>query len=145
MATELDGIINDILKMDIAERVAFGQKALKIFCRGLHEGGLDDDHIRQAIANFTKLFVSADRHCHGDEYSYFKAITGLDISPENFYKMTNNGADPKFIDASLECVNILRSNDRMAVALYGAALLACDDKVTDDEKALLAKIYYSGN
>ena len=145
MATELEQIIDEILEMDIAERVAFGRTALQRFIKGLHAGGLDNDHINRAISNFTKLFVSADRSCHGDEYSYFKAITGVDMSPTDFFKLTNNGADPKFIEACMQFVNILHANDRMAVALYGAALLACDEKVTDNEKELLAKIYYSGN
>lgn len=142
MDAHLKELINDIFKMDPVERVAFGQLAVKKIVQGFSAGGLDARRINIALTNFVRLFVSADRNCVNDEWSYFKAVTGTDISTEEFYNKTNGGADPQFVEACMEFIDILTPEDRQAVALFCAAFLACDENITESEYNLLERIYY---
>ena len=142
MDANLKEIIGDIFKMELDERVAFGQISVKKIVEGFSAGGLDAKRINIALINFVKLFVSADRNCVNDEWDYFKAVTGTDISAQDFFDKTNGGADPQFIKACFEFIDILTPADRRAVALFCAAFIACDEKITENEYKLLERIYY---
>lgn len=140
MNDNLRQTLQEIVNMSDEDKVNLGKDALSRFVKGLMEGGIEKKDISDYIIALTKLFVSSDRKCSAEEYSFFRAVTGLELSSEDFYNMTNGGSDPDFIKASFKFLSILTPEDRTAAIVYGSALISCDDSVNIQEFALIDTI-----
>ena len=130
-------MLQNLLDASPAEKVGYAVEALTEFANGLHAKGLDESEIKKQIEDVTKLFVSADLDCVGDEYSFYKAVTGFELSPEEFYDVTNGGRDPNFMKECFGFLSTLDQRTKVAACLYGFSVLSCDDKITADECKLV--------
>lgn len=140
MNQEVRDTLQEIVDLSFEEKVKLGEDALSRFYSGLVRGGIPEKEVPDYIIAFTKLFVSADQNCDKAEYDFFRAVTGIELSVKEFYDLTNGGLDEEFISACLDIVRILNHEDRMAVVIYGAALLSCDDTINVMELKLFDKL-----
>lgn len=140
MTEEIKNTVLEILNSTDEYKVDLGKEALSRLTKGLHEGGIEDKDIGNIIIAFTRLFVSADKHCSEKEYNFFVNVTGMKITYEQFYEYTNGGADEEFVASALKFVAVLNNEDRVALIIYGVALLSSDDTVSVAEQELIDKI-----
>ena len=140
MKQEIKNVLESISGLSNEEKVQLGCESVARFLQGLVKGGIKKEDAPNCLIALTKLFVSADQSCNGDEYSYFRAVTGLNLTPDQFFELTNGGRDPEFMKACFEFLNILNSDDRIAAIIYGCCLLSCDDNVNLKELDLLNQI-----
>ena len=137
MNDELREVLQEILDLNFDEKVELGGRALAQLANNLPSYGLNDDEITAFILSTTRLFVSADLECGQSEYDFFRAVTGVNLSVEEFYDMTNQGRDEKFLEDALQVVSQLSGEDRKNMLLYGVALLSCDNVLKVDELKMI--------
>ena len=142
---ELIQMAYSITKMNDEAKRAIGISALSNLKEGLEDGGIDPGDIPGCIRMFTKLLVSADRACNEKEYVYFKEVTGIKLTYDEFFEMTNCGTDEEFIDEAFELIDILDRHDRIALVSYAAALLSYDNSFKVGEFKLLDRIMSGGD
>ena len=144
MTQEVKEMLKSIMALSDSEKVELAQGALKKLFDGLEDGGVTDDDTKVSIMlTLVKLFISADKNCAADEYSFFIAVTGLskeEITYEHFYNLTNGGSDSKFKAEAFEILKILNAEDRTSAIIFGAAILSCDDKFDLLELKLIDEI-----
>lgn len=129
-----------ITQMSDEGKRAIAISALMNLKEGLIEGGIRPDDIPSVIADFTKLLVSADQVCNDQEYEFFKAVTGAELTSDEFYTLTNGGADDDFVEDAFGLIDILDEHDREALVCYAAALLSYDKSFKVSEFKLLDRI-----
>lgn len=132
--------LSNTLRLSPRDKVIIAQESLRKIIDYAKSLDADKEDIGDLILNFTRLFVSSDRSLVQDEYDFFKAVTSFEVSPERFYDLTNNGADPEFIEASLKFIAQLPSEVREAVLTYGIMVMACDDNINYQESDLIKRI-----
>ena len=140
MTEEVKQMIQQILDSSDEDKVALGQQSLSRFLNGLKENGFNDDDLPKIIVAITRLFVSADKHCSEKEYRFFKNVTEIDISYQEFYEMTTGGADIEYVKSVLGFIVGLNKEERVAVVLFGVALLSSDNVVEYKELRLIDTI-----
>ena len=140
MTEEVKQMIQEILDSSDEEKIALGKESLGRFLKGLSDNGVENDLLVNIICGVTRLFVSADKHCSEREYNWFKNVTEIDLSYEEFYEMTNGGTDAEFVAGMMEFIKALNKDDRIAVILYGVALLSSDNVVEYKEISLIDTI-----
>ena len=142
MDAEIKQICEEIVKSSAEEKVKRARGSLAVLLQGLEKAGLNDDQKRGFVFNIVKLFVSADASCTGYEYSFFKAVTGIEpITKDQFYAMTNHGRDPQFVDAMVEAIGAFDSETKCAIVYFGVTFLASDLELTQDEFALIDRFF----
>lgn len=139
-STSYRDFLSNTLKLSPRDKVIIAQESLHKIIDYAKSLDADTEDIADLILNFTRLFVSSDRTLVQDEYDFFKAVTSFEVSAERFYDLTNNGADPEFIEASLEFIGQLPSEVREAVLTYGVMVMACDDNINYQESDLIKRI-----
>ena len=132
--------LNHTINLSPKDKVLIARGALKTIIEYSQKIGASKEDINTLIANFTKLFVSSDVTLVGDEYSFFKAVVGSEISPKDFSEMTDYGSDPEFVEASLEFIGQLPLEVREAVLTYGMMVMACDENINYQESDLIKRI-----
>lgn len=140
MDAKLLDMCQEILDSSPDEKVGLGKKALAEAIKGFKRLGCSDKQISDLIIQTTRLFVSADGSCGAAEYNLFRTITGMDISKDDFYDMTNRGLDPEFVNAYVELMREADKDTRIAVILYGAAVMTSDNTLTVAEQKLIDKL-----
>lgn len=140
MDQEFKDFLQSIVNLSEKEKVNIGVNALSKFYNGLVKGGIPENDVPTYIIALTKLFVSADQKCNRAEYDFFRAVTGLDLSADKFYDLTNGGRDPEFKKACFEFLSVLNNEDKTAAVMYGCALLSCDDTINLQEIELIQEI-----
>ena len=140
MSNVFNYFLRNVLNLEPQEKVNLAQGALGEFISGLKKAGRSDEEISSAIMNLTKLFISADRKFTADEYSFFRAVTGIDVDPETFYNLTNGGAAQDFVEASFAFFRSLDKETRDAGFMYGVAVMSCDDNIDFSESDLIKEI-----
>ena len=140
MTEEVKKIIREVLDSSDEEKVDLGKEALGRLTRGLIKGGIEEEKVPTVIIGITRLFVSADKHCSSKEYYFFNEVTELGMSYDDFYELTNGGSDEEYVNATLEFLSILREEDKLAVIIYGIALLSSDDVVKPEELSIIDRI-----
>ncbi len=138
--TSYRDFLTNTLNLSPKDKVLIARGALKTIIEYSQKIGASKEDINTLIANFTKLFVSSDVTLVGDEYSFFKAVVGSEISPKDFSEMTDYGSDPKFVEASLEFIGQLPLEVREAVLTYGMMVMACDENINYQESDLIKRI-----
>ena len=98
MSNAFNDFLRNVLNLEPQKKVELAHSALAAFIDGLKKAGRSDEEISAAIMNLTKLFVSADRTFVADEYSFFRAVTGIDVDVETFYNVTNGGSAQDFVE-----------------------------------------------
>ena len=138
--TSYRDFLTNTLNLSPKDKVLIARGALKTIIEYSQKIGASKEDINTLIANFTKLFVSSDVTLVGDEYSFFKAVVGSEISPKDFSEMTDCGSDPEFVEASLEFIGQLPLDVREAVLTYGMMVMACDENINYQESDLIKRI-----
>ena len=138
--TSYRDFLTNTLNLSPKDKVLIARGALKTIIEYSQKIGASKEDINTLIANFTKLFVSSDVTLVGDEYSFFKAVVGSQISPKDFSEMTDYGSDPEFVEASLEFIGQLPLEVREAVLTYGMMVMACDENINYQESDLIKRI-----
>lgn len=90
-----------------------------------------------------RLFVSADGRTRGDEYNLFIYSIGFEkeeFSQDAFFKMTDKGRDPDFINWFVRETNKFPVEVQYAVCTIGVCIMSVDEDVTDDEVKLLERL-----
>lgn len=139
-STSYRDFLTNTLNLSPKDKVLIARGALKTIIEYSQKIGASKEDINTLIANFTKLFVSSDVTLVGDEYSFFKAVVGSEISPKDFSEMTDYGSDPEFVEASLEFIGQLPLEVREAVLTYGMMVMACDENINYQESDLIKRI-----
>ena len=140
MNEELKDYLQSILDLSFDEKVQLGKESLAEFANGLSNYGATDEEVVAFILGFTKLFVSADLSCNREEYCFFRAVTGIEMSTDEFFDMTNHGRDESFLDAVGDALRALTYEQKRGIVIYGIALLSCDNVLKVDEIKLVEAI-----
>lgn len=140
MTQELKEYLQGIVNLSDEDKVALGKDSLNKFLNGLVRGGIPKEQLQDIVIGFVRFFVSADRSCTTGEYNFFKAVTGFNISPDEFFDLTNGGAAEEYQKAVYEFAGILNNEDRVALVVFGAALLSSDDAITPEEADMIDRL-----
>ena len=140
MGTKFDDFLAHSINLKPEEKISIARGAINVINDNLDKMGCDDDNKAQFILNLTKLFISADKELNGTEYSFFKAVTGTSASFDEFYEATNQGSDPKFVDATIDILQKLGSETAEAAFSYGMMIMSCDIKFDYRESELVRRI-----
>lgn len=132
--------LSNTLNLSPEDKVSIAKSALVKMINYFESMDTSSDNINKILVNFTRLFVSSDVKTVRDEYSFFRAVTGIDITTDEFYEMTNSGADPKFVDATLEFVSNFPKEVIEAFLTYGMMIMSCDDNINYQESSLIKRI-----
>ena len=143
MTDEFKQTLQEIVNLSDEQKYELGKDSLNRFLNGLVKGGIAKDKLQDIIFAFVKFFVSADRSCTTGEYNFFRAVTGIDISTDDFFNLTNGGAAEDYQKAAYEFASILNHEDKVALAVFGAALLSSDDTITMEEAEMLDRLLNS--
>lgn len=140
MTEDMKKVLEEILKASPQDKVRLAASSLDTVIDNLKKSGVPENNRNTAILNLTKLFVSADSNCSPHEWSFFKAVTGIEISYDDFYNITNGGSDPKFIADAVEFLKSLDEETRNAAITYGIAILASDLTYAETEIEIIDKL-----
>jgi len=138
--SEFTDFLGNVRRLPAEELVNLGRSALGKTIEGLEKAGHTDEEISAAVMNLTKLFISADQRFDESEYSYWRAVTGVDIEPEELYVLTDGGKNRDFVEASLAFFKSLDEETRGAATMFGIAMLACDRNFDVEESELIQQI-----
>lgn len=140
MDEKLKSMLQEILDMNHAEKVNLGRECVDQILSGMKEVGITGDDYSNFIIWIIKLFVSADKACSQEEYDLICDIYDMNISSQDFFDMTNGGADPDFINGLDEMIDSLDSKTKSAICMFGTLIMASDGTLTVAEQQLLLKI-----
>lgn len=132
-------IFQEFLGFSHAQRVTMGKSAAAEIVKQCADSGAEDKAIVIFLCNLTRLFVSVDRNCTQGEYELFVDVTGFDIQPQEFFNLTNNGADPEFVQYMLETVACFSEDGKKACCIFGLCICSADGEVTEAEKQMIAR------
>lgn len=139
MAT-LQEVYQQYLDMDNSSRVSIAKKCageLISFARGR---GMSDKDIVTLIVSLFKLFVSGDKHTARAEHDFFLASTGLNVSYEEFFSVTDYGANSDFVASMDNLIDSMPQDIKNQTLIFGLCILACDGKLTVSEQQLLNRL-----
>ena len=139
MDAKLENLFKQTFNLSPKDKVMVARGALGEISKYLDSIGCTSEQISALIINATRLFVSADRRTVNDEFAIFKAITEAKIDANYFYNMTNNGADPEFVEATLDLVKTFSHDARVAVLSYGLMIMSADDSIDYKETAIVKR------
>lgn len=140
MSDDIKQLLDEILKSNPADKVKLACESLETFHSNLKRDGVSGETISKIILNLTRFFVSADSKCTSYEYSFFQAVTHIDLSEDKFYELTNGGRDPSFVKDTLEFLNGLDEETRNAAITYGIAVLSSDLNYSEAEVELIDRM-----
>lgn len=140
MTDELRKTLQEIVDLSDEQKYELGKDSLNRFLNGLVKGGIPKEKLQDIVIGFVRFFVSADRSCTTGEYNFFKAVTGINLSPDEFFDITNGGAAEDYQKAAYDFAAILNHEDRIALVVFGAALLSSDDTITGEEATMLDRL-----
>lgn len=140
MTEDMRQVLDEIIKAGPQDKVRLAASCLDTIMDNLKKSGVPESNRNTAVLNLTKLFVSADSNCSPHEWSFFKAVTGIEISYEDFYNLTNGGRDPKFIQEAIEFLGSLDDETRDAAITFGIAMLASDLTYAESEIEIIEKM-----
>ena len=107
MDAKLKGMLQKVVNMSHAERVNWGRSTVDDILAGMRRVGITGDDYANFIMWVIKLFVSADKVCSQEEYDLICDIYDLNMSSQDFFDMTNRGADPTFVRDMINLINSL--------------------------------------
>ena len=140
MNAQLKEIYQNYLKQSEQERIAVAQNATAAIAGFLTESGLSSKESLNFYLNIIRLFVSADRRCSQEEVDLFNKILGLSYSYEDFFNLTNGGANPEFVKVMDDIIDTMPEEPKIAVCVLGLTFLAADGELKENEIEIFEKI-----
>jgi len=135
-----DEIVDSVREMDAELRVELAKDCVLKMCDGFARLGMNEEQMSEKICDVIRLFVSADRRCSPQEFELINAIYEFDMTYQEFYDLTNGGAQVEFIMAMDHYIDSLEKSLKSHIGMFGLCLLASDGEVTHVERALLKRI-----
>ena len=126
--------------MSDSERLKLAKLSLNTIYIELEKCGVKNGDAGAFIVGTIKFFVSADRSCSKEEYMLINKIYNINISYNDFYNMTNHGADIDFVRTFDALVQTFTSDGKVALCLFGICILSCDGKITVEEQKMFDRI-----
>lgn len=140
MTEQLKQALQSIVNLSDEEKYELGKDNLNKFLNGLARGGIPKDQLPSILFGFIKFFVSADGKTTAGEYNFFRNVTGINVSPEEFASFASSGDIEELRKGAYEFASILNDEDREALALFGAALLSSDNVINKAEVEMIERI-----
>ena len=144
MNEEIKNMVNTMSSLSDSERVDLAQHSLEKLFDGLTKNGMTEKSEKISFMfTLIKLFISADRDCGVEEYSFFLAVTELteqDCSYDQFYLLTDGGINPQFKEDTFNLLKSMDEDTRSAAIIFGLSFLNCDDKIDLQEIKLLKEV-----
>ena len=141
MHPKFDDFLENIVNLEDEQKEEIGRTALKDIYKRLHEReDCSREECAQWVIDITKLFVSADKKTAIKEYEFFKNVTGIDLTSDEFYNATNHGSDEEFVRKMIIRFKDLYKETRQAILVYAAALTSSDDSIIGGEIDLFEQL-----
>lgn len=127
-------IIQQTLDATQSERVNLAGGASGSIMRWADSHGYDPAEV---LLNYFKLFVSGDKSCDYRERDLFNKTFNMNVGSDQFYEITNRGADESFIRSMINLTGRMDSDTKTAVIILGLAVMCSDGTMTVAEQQLL--------
>lgn len=133
-----DELVNTVFDMDEEKRADMARLGVVKIMEWAQDNGKDGAEL---VLDYFKLFVSADQSCDWQERELFIKALGIDISSEQFYELTNHGANSDFIEKMVALTNKMDKETKQYVIILGIVILCADDRATVAEQKLLYRLF----
>lgn len=141
MSASVKQMMVSILNLSKKEKISLGKSCMLRIKTLLRKRGIDDEKkINAFINNLIKLFVSADNDCTKSECEYLNALTGKQLSYDDYVKMTKGGSDPVFIEKFDKLIDSLDPEEKNQICLFGLCILVSDNVLSVEEQEVFIKI-----
>ena len=141
MSASVKQMMVSILNLSKKEKISLGKSCMLRIKTLLRKRGIDDEKkINAFINNLIKLFVSADNDCTKSECEYLNALTGKQLSYDDYVKMTKGGSDPVFIEKFDKLIDSLDPEEKNQICLFGLCILVSDNVLSVEEQEVFLKI-----
>ena len=141
MSASVKQMMVSILNLSKKEKISLGKSCMLRIKTLLRKRGIDDEKkINAFINNLIKLFVSADNDCTKSECEYLNALTGKQLSYDDYVKMTKGGSDSVFIEKFDKLIDSLDSEEKNQICLFGLCILVSDNVLSVEEQEVFLKI-----
>ncbi len=141
MSASVKQMMVSILNLSKKEKISLGKSCMLRIKTLLRKRGIDDEKkINAFINNLIKLFVSADNDCTKSECEYLNALTGKQLSYDDYVKMTKGGSDPVFIEKFDKLIDSLDPEEKNQICLFGLCILVSDNVLSVEEQEIFLKI-----
>ena len=135
-----DELYKEYVNYDHAQRVEIARTAAGRILAALEQNGIEDEIKFSFLIDIVKLFVSADKKCSESECELFNDVIGTSLSYEQFFHLTNGGADPHFIAGIDNIIDSLSGDIKAEICFFGLTILCADDTFTQEEREIFEKI-----
>ncbi len=136
---KLDELMQQLVNLSHEERVTQGRSCAADIKEDFEKIGIGEKYA-DFMVFIIKLFVSADRNCSKDEYKLINDIYELNMSYDDFFEMTNHGANSDFVKDLDALIDSLPEDTKIKVCLFGLFILASDDTISAEEQKLFQRI-----
>lgn len=140
MDAQLRKVMDEAVRLDVNGRIGVASEAVGRIIGPLVEAGNSKDDITSFFIAITKMFVSADKSCDDDEYNLFCKATGINMSTDDFFDMTNYGSNEEFISNLLDVIHPLSPDVRQAICIYGIMLVSSNRSLSSDEIRIIERV-----
>ena len=136
----IEELINKVAGLSQDEKVALGRACVSRLYDGFSKLGMDDKTFAATMTGYISLFVSADKLCSAEEYQLVKSIYDVDMTYDQFYTVSNGGANPEFIAFMDTLADSLTGDMKSDICIFGLCILVSDNKLTQSEYDLFVRI-----
>ena len=141
MSVSVKQMMVSILNLSQREKISLGKSSMLRIKTLLRKRGINEEKkINTFIDNLIKLFISADNNCTKSECDYVNALTGRQLSLEDYTKMSNCRSHPIFFEKFDKLIYSLDEEEKNQMCIFGLCILVSDNVLTDDEQKLFIKI-----
>ena len=141
MSASVKQMMVSILNLSQREKISLGKSCMLRIKTLLRKRGIDEEKkINTFVDNLIKLFVSADNNCTKSECEYLNALTGRQLSQNDYIKMTKGGSDPIFIEKFDKLIDSLDAEEKNQICLFGLCILVSDNVLSFEEQEIFIKI-----
>lgn len=137
---ELKELLQKFVDMSHEERVELGKESMEALGDDLVVHGLSEKAATNFIFLLITVALSADRVTAEAEYRLFCDITGVKTTYEEFYEITNGGADEDIVEEFDAFLDQMSESGKNAALTLALCFLASDDKITPEETKLFVKL-----
>lgn len=130
-------LIQQTLDMTQSERVKLASGASSKIMDWARNHGYN---AAEVLVNYFKLFVSGDKNCDYRERDLFNRTFDMNVDSDQFYDITNHGANESFISSMVNMTNRMDSDTSSAVIILGLAVMCADGTMTVAEQQLLDRL-----
>lgn len=129
--------LQEFVNKSDAEKINIGINTGKLL-----RGALEDDEKFIAFMRvLTAVFSAADGSLQAVETEMYNFATGEELSGDEFFEICDQIiGDKEIIDGFFDFVDSLDYDVRIALGVYGLAVMSADDKLTKEEAQLVLRI-----